>query len=98
MNAANQKRIRQGAAGLRAWEHIRARHPSYRRNRKETRSQTYHTETDIIDMVADLYHYAQSENVDVEAVARQAMAHFKAELIADTSDEVKSLSDRTIPN
>jgi hypothetical protein len=81
MNAANQKRIRQGAAGLRA----------YRRNRKETRSQTYHTETDIIDMVADLYHYAQSENVDVEAVARQAMAHFKAEQVAD-------LSDRTIPN
>jgi hypothetical protein len=50
-----------------------------------------YTEETITDLIADLYHYAQSENVDVEAVARQAMAHFKAELVAD-------LSDRTIPN
>ena len=47
-------------------------------------------------MVADLYHLAQSEDVDVEVIARQALANFKAELIADTSAD--DLSDRTIPN
>jgi len=83
---ANQKRARQARCALKA----------YGRNRQVTRVRTEssflaYTEEAITDLVADLYHLAQSENVDVEVIARQAMAHFKAELIAD-------LSDRTIPN
>jgi hypothetical protein len=67
---------------------------AYGRNRQVTRVRTEsfaYTEETITDLVADLYHLAQAENVDVEVIARQALAHFKAELIAD-------LSDRTIPN
>jgi hypothetical protein len=81
----NQKRARQARCALRA----------YGRNRQVTRKDSVepaaYTEETITDLIADLYHYAQSENVDVEAVARQAMAHFKAEQVAD-------LSDRTIPD
>jgi hypothetical protein len=84
MSAANRKRIRNAKAARRAY--IRARDYSDI------------NETDLQDLITDLYHLAQSEEIDVEIIARQALAHFKAELIADTSDEVKSLSDRTIPN
>ena len=77
MSAANRKRIRNAKAALRAY--IRARDYSDI------------NETDLQDLITDLYHLAQSEDVDVEVIARQALANFKAELVAD-------LSDRTIPN
>jgi hypothetical protein len=88
---ANQKRARQARCALKA----------YGRNRQELRRELSPdkeawTEEAITDLVADLYHLAQAENIEVEVIARQAMAHFKAELIADTSAD--DLSDRTIPN
>jgi hypothetical protein len=82
MNALNRKRVRNAKAVLRAY--IRARDYSDI------------NETDLQDLITDLYHLAQSEDVDVEVIARQALANFKAELIADTSAD--DLSDRTIPN
>ena len=82
MSAANRKRIRNAKAARRAY--IRARDYSDI------------NETDLQDLITDLYHLAQSEDVDVEVIARQALANFKAELIADTSAD--DLSDRTIPN
>ena len=70
----NQKRVRQARCALKA----------YGRNRQVTRSDPpIGTEETITDLVADLYHLAQSEDVDVEVVASQALAHFTAELIAD---------------
>jgi len=74
---ANQKRIRNARAALRAYIGFRCYSDL--------------DETDLTDLVTDLYHLAQAENVDVEFVARNALEHFKAELIADPSD-------RTIPN
>jgi hypothetical protein len=70
---ANQKRIRNAKAALRAYGGLR-RYSDI-------------AETDITDLVTDLYHLAQSENVDVEVIARQALTHFKAELVADTEQE-----------
>jgi hypothetical protein len=81
---ANQKRARQARCALKA----------YGRNRQVTRKDcepAAYIEEAITDLIADLYHLAQSEDVDVEVIARQALARFKAELVAD-------LSDRTIPN
>jgi hypothetical protein len=75
---ASQKRIRNAKAALRSYVGFRRYSDA--------------DETDLTDLVTDLYHLAQAENVDVEFVARQAMAHFKAELVAD------DLSARTIPN
>ena len=77
MSAANRKRIRNAKAAQRAY--IRARDYSDI------------NETDLQDLITDLYHLAQSEDVDVEVIARQALANFKAEMVTD-------LSDRTIPN
>jgi hypothetical protein len=77
MSALNRKRIRNAKAARRAY--IRARDYS------DT------NETDLQDLITDLYHLAQSEDVDVEVIARQALANFKAEMVTD-------LSDRTIPN
>src|SRR6267142_4038073 len=37
-------------------------------------------EEDITDLIADLYHLAQAENIDAERVAQLAMIHFKGEL------------------
>jgi len=82
---ANEKRARQARCALKA----------YGRNRQVTRKDCVepaaYTEEAITDLITDLYHLAQSEDIDVEVIARQALANFKAELVAD-------LSDRTIPN
>jgi DNA-binding ferritin-like protein (Dps family) len=75
MNALNRKRIRNAKAALRSY--IRARRYSDI------------AETDLTDLITDLYHLAQSEDVDVEVIASEALAHFKAELISDTSDEAE---------
>ncbi len=82
---ANQKRVRQARCALKAYGH----------NRHPVRTDFYETEEAITDLIADLYHLAQSENIDVEAVARQALEHFKAELIADTNpDSLKRTPNR----
>ena len=69
MNALNRKRIRNAKAALRSY--IRARRYSDV------------AESDLTDLITDVYHLAQSEDVDVEVIARQALAHFQGGAVAD---------------